>query len=99
MNNSCGNANGRCIFGNIGEDDGIGADLGAISDSDGAEDFRAGADVHVVAKNGHVVQRLSIADGHALPNRAVFADYHTGTYDDCAKMIDAQSAANRRTAW
>lgn len=81
---------------NIGRNDSVGANLGAIPDSDLAKNDCPGADIHPVADLGSVLKPLPgyRTDRDILPDNAVVSDLAIGMEDDSALMRNPKPASD-----
>ena len=88
---SCGDAGGRCVLGDVSCHDGAGADGGVVADVYVLDDANVGADVDVVADDGG--SAFVAADGEELADVAVVADDGFAVDDDAYAMPDVEAVA------
>jgi len=87
---------GRVLW-HIDDDDAVGADLGAVSDGDRAEQLGAGADSHVVLDGGVTLtgreagaaQRDALIERYVIADDGGFADHDPGSVVDEKAVADA----------
>src|ERR1043165_2204865 len=80
----------------VGDDDGTRANARVFADFDAADDLRSGADRDLVAKRGMALDALGTgaAEGDALVEHDVVADFGSFTDDHAHTVIDEEAAAD-----
>src|SRR5258706_9946582 len=90
-NNSSGYSHCGCAIGHVDQDNAERPDTTAVADAHSAEHLRIGAKLDVVANHRYRTVLIPIADGDALPQRAIRPDDGVPVHEYAAEMPDPQA--------
>src|ERR1700738_4182323 len=84
------------IVGNILNDHGIRTDDDVVTHTHAPQDLGASTELDTVAdgRRAQWILRTGVAEGHAVTDQTVIADYGPPVNDDAAMMLDAQAPSD-----